>query len=185
MIIDIILDVTIIELIAGLGYFAGHILLSQKKAYGWIVKIVGGVFWIIFLFQNNNDIFAAVTIVVVAELFYGLYKWVTKNESSFTAVDDIFNALAVVTALGMICYLLVQGLYTHISALETIIVIAEISGTVLLARKKMLGWYSYIVMSACASVLVIFVNSDPAVLLGILEFSSIYFYIQGIRKLRT
>lgn len=75
-------------------------MLSKHKILGWIAKIVGGTAWIVFLFQNNNLIFMAVTVVIVLTMIYGFYKW----------------------KIGPF--------------VESIIVVAEILGTVLLARKK-------------------------------------------------
>lgn len=63
---------------------------------------------------------------------------------------------------------------------ETIIVIFEVLGTILLARKKIIGWYLYIVMISIVGILVVFINPNSAIILGILEIASIYFYIKGI-----
>ncbi len=174
----------IIGLIAGLGYFFGNVLLSREKTYGWIIKIIGGIFWIIFLYQNENFIFMAATIMVVSEMFYGLYKWLKNKKNKTTKIDIVFNILSVLVVVGVVGYFALSRLFSAGYALETIIVVAEVAGTILLAQRNVLGWYSYIVMSACASILVIFLNDSPAVVLGILEFSSIFFYIQGIKRMK-
>jgi len=177
-----ILGATLIELVAGFGYLMGHLLLSRKQISGWIVKILGGIAWIIFLFQNQNFIFMAVTVVIVLSMLYGFYKWNQGNYDKRTNVDKFFEILAAVVAIFMISRFILSGVYAAGPIFETVIVIAEILGTILLAHKIIFGWYSYIIMSLLAGVLVIFINSNPAVLLGILELSSIFFYYKGIKN---
>ena len=160
----------------------GVSLLSKKKITGWIVKIVGGIAWIVFLFLNQNHIFAAVTIVIVLTMIYGLYKWKIGKSNQRTKIDIFFEILASIVAIFMISRFLLSGLYQLAPIFETFIVIAEILGTILLARKIIAGWYSYIIMSLLAGVLVIFINPNPALILGILELTSIYFYYIGIRN---
>jgi hypothetical protein len=43
MILQEILNTSLLELIAGFGYLSGHFLLSRKHVSGWIVKIIGGI----------------------------------------------------------------------------------------------------------------------------------------------
>lgn len=182
MLLENILNTSLLELIAGFGYLSGHFLLSRHNISGWIAKIIGGTAWIVFLFQNDNLIFMAVTVVIVLTLIYGFYKWQVGKFDKHTKIDTFFEILAVLVALFMITRFLVSGLYQLGPFAESIIVVTEILGTVLLARKKIAGWYSYIVMSALAGVLVIFINPNPAIILGILEMASIYFYIKGINN---
>ena len=85
----------------------------------------------------------------------------------------------------MISRFLLSGTYELRSAIESVIVIAEISGTVLLARKKILGWYSYMLMSMLAGILVMFINPTPAVILGLMELGSLYFYYQGLKTFKS
>lgn len=63
-----------IELLVGFRYLIGHYLLSKKKIYGWLVKLVGGIAWTIFLFLNENHIFSVVAFVIVLTMIYGYYK---------------------------------------------------------------------------------------------------------------
>ena len=77
-----ILSTSLLELIAGGGYLGGHFLLSKNKGIGWLLKVIGGIAWIVFLYQNNNHIFMAVTIVVVMAMFYGFYKWQKEERES-------------------------------------------------------------------------------------------------------
>ena len=182
MILSEILNISLLEIIAGLGYLGGHLLLSRKKIAGWIIKIIGGIAWIVFLFQNENDIFGAVTVVIVAAMMYGFYKWQTGKYNQRTKIDTFFEVLAASVALFMIVRFLLLGGYQLGPIFETMIVIAEIFATVLLARKIVYGWYFHIIMSLLASALVIFINKDAAIILGILEAASIYFYYQGIRN---
>lgn len=182
MILEEIIKTSPVEIIAGLGYLIGHFLLSQNKILRWISKIIGGTAWAIFLFQNGNYIFMAVTIVVVFTMIYGFYKWGTDQYDNYTRIDRFFEILAAMVAVFMTSRFLLSGVYGLGPVFETIIVIAEIVGTVLLARKKIFGWYSYIVMSSMVGILVIFINDVPAILLGILEISSIYFYYRGARN---
>jgi hypothetical protein len=182
MILQEILNTSLLELVAGFGYLGGHFLLSKEHISGWPVKIVGGIAWIIFLLQNHNYIFGVVTIVVVMAMVYGFYKWETGKFNKRTKLDIFFEILAVTVAIFMITKFIISGVYQLTSVFETLIVIFEILGTVLLARKKLTGWYSYIVMSLLASILVIFINPNPAIVLGTLEVLSIYFYYKGIKN---
>ena len=177
-----IITITPLEAVAGFGYLIGHVLLSRRKISGWIVKIIGGTAWIVFLFQNENYIFMAVTVVIVLIMMYGFYKWTVGIFDKRTRIDLSFECLAAIVAIFMITRFLTSGVYELGPTLESAIVIAKVLGTVLLARKIILGWYAHIVMSLLAGILVIFVNSNPAVLLGILEVSSIYFYWRGIQS---
>lgn len=179
------LATTPLELIAGFGYLIGHFLLSKKNLWGWVVKIVGAICWIIFLFKNGNYIFMAVTIAVVVTMFYGLYKWQVGQASKETKVDHLLQLLTVSVATFMIGRFVYVGNYEPAPIFETFIVIAEITGTFLLARRNILGWYFLIFMSTLVGILVIFINSNPAPILGILELASIYFYIKGIRLHKT
>ncbi len=182
MILQEILNTTLIELIAGLGYLFGHFLLSKQKISGWVVKIIGGIAWIVFLFQNKNHIFMAVAIVIVLTMMYGRYKWKVGNFDKHTKVDSFFEILAAIIAIFMISKFVFSGAYQTGKILESIIVITEILGTVLLARKKVEGWYAYIITSALTGILVIFINKNPAIVLGMLEITSIYFYYKGIKS---
>jgi len=182
MLLENIINTSLLELIAGLGYLSGHFLLSKHRISGWILKIIGGSAWIVFLFQNNNLIFMTVTVVIVMTMIYGSYKWRIGKFDERTKVDKLFEILATTVAVFMILRFLLSGVYQLGSFVESIIVVAEILGTVLLARKKIVGWYSYIVMSSLAGILIIFINPNPAIVLGILEMASIYFYIKGIRN---
>ena len=177
-----IIRISPIEIIAGFGYLIGHFLLSRNKVLGWVVKIIGGIAWAIFLLQNGNYIFMAVTVVIVLTMIYGFHKWQNGKYDKYTNVDRFFEILAAIVAITMILRFLLSDEYSLGPVFETIIVIAEIMGTVLLARKKILGWYSYIIMSSLAGILVIFINTDPAILLGILEISSTYFYYKGVQN---
>lgn len=125
----------------------------------------------------------AVTIMVVLTMMYGFYKWKTDKYDQKTSIDRIFEVLTVVVAIFMIVRFIWLGIYDIGKIMEVIIVIAEISGTLLLARKNILGWYSYILMSLLVGTLVIFVNSKSAIVLGILELSSVYFYNIGIKNM--
>lgn len=183
MYIQGILNTTPIELIAGFGYLIGHLLLSQKKVAGWVVKIIGGSAWIVFLFQNENYIFMAVTVTVVLTMFYGWYKWASGLDNRRTLVDVVFEVLTVLVAVFMIARFVFIGIYQLAPILETFIVIAEITGTLLIARKNILGWPALILMGLMVATLVVFVNPNPAIILGLLELGSIYFYIQGIRNM--
>ncbi|MBI5414351.1 nicotinamide mononucleotide transporter [Candidatus Peregrinibacteria bacterium] len=182
MFLQEILRTSLIELIAGFGYLIGHFLLSQKRISGWIFKIIGGIAWVIFLFDNENFIFMAVSIVMVFTMIYGFSKWKVGKFTERTNIDAFFEILAAIVAIFMILKFVLSGISQLAPIFETIIVIAEILGTVFLARKKIAGWYSYIVMSSFAGILVIFINPNPAVLLGILEMASLYFYYKGIRN---
>lgn len=177
-----IINTSLLELIAGFGYLGGHWLLSKKKIAGWIVKMIGGIAWIIFLFQNGNNIFGAVTVVVVATMLYGFYKWKKGRYRQHTKIDAFFEILVVLVATFMILRFAFSGVYDLSPLFEAIIVTAEIFSTVLLARRIIYGWYSAILMSLMAGILVIFINDDRALLLGILEVASIYFYYKGIRN---
>ena len=44
-----IFNTSLIQIIAGVGYLIGNFLLSRKKIFGWLVKIVGGIAWVVFL----------------------------------------------------------------------------------------------------------------------------------------
>lgn len=182
MLLQEIFNTSLLEFIAGFGYLGGHFLLSKHRMSGWILKIVGGSAWAIFLLQNNNRIFMAVTVVIVLTMTYGFYKWKIGKFDKRTKIDKFFEILAVIVAIFMISQFLLSGVYQIGPFVESIIVVAEILGTVLLARKKMAGWYSYIVMSSLAGILVIFINPNPAIILGILEIASIYFYIKGLKN---
>jgi hypothetical protein len=183
MILEEVISVTPLELIAGMGYLLGHFFLSRKNKFGWIVKMMGGIAWIVFLFQNNNLIFASVTIVVVMTMIYGFYKWQRfGRDAGRTRIDIFFEYLAVIVAIIMIARVLTLGLYNLSSVFESLIVVVEILGTVMLAYKKIIGWYLYIVMSSLAGILVVFINPNPAIVLGLLEVCSIYFYYKGIRN---
>lgn len=182
MLIENILSTSLLEFAAGFGYLIGHLLLSRHNIWGWILKIIGGFAWIVFLFMNQNYIFSAVTIVIVLAFIYGFYKWKIGKFDLRTRIDVFFELLAVLVAIIMIFRLAILGKYNLGFFVESIIVVAEISGTILLARKKVLGWYAYIVMSLLVGVLVIFVNTNPALVLGVLEMSAVYFYIRGIKN---
>lgn len=182
MLLQEIMNISLIELIAGFGYLIGHILLSKNNILGWIVKIIGGIAWIVFLFQNSNNIFGSVTIIIVLTMMYGFYKWKIGKPDERTNIDLSFEILASIVAIFMISRFVLSGSYQLPPVFETIIVIAEILGTVLLTRKKIAGWYSYILMSLLAGILVIFINPNSAIILGILELSSIYFYYYGIQN---
>ena len=126
----------------------------------------------------------ASTIVVTIQMIYGAILWFIGFErGKFHTYDIAFMSLATITSLGAIAHLLWMHEYSSISFLETIIVIAEIAGTILLARKNIAGWYFYIFMSALVTYLLIFVNPVPAVILGFLEFCLVFFDIQGIRRM--
>lgn len=172
----------IVELCAGLGYLIGNALLSRNALSGWVVKIIGGVAWILFLALNQNYIFMASTTVVVMTMIYGFFEWKHGTHDVRTLVDVLFEIVAVVVAGVMIGRVIFFGAYTAAPFFEAGIVIAEIFGTVLLARKRMLGWYCYIIMSVLVGILVIVINRDSAPVLGLLELSSIYFYLQGVRN---
>ncbi|MDD9953177.1 MAG: nicotinamide mononucleotide transporter [Candidatus Woesearchaeota archaeon] len=180
-----IFSISAIELVAGLGYLIGHILLSKKHILGWIAKILGGIAWVTFLMQNENYIFMAVTTVVVLTMVYGLYKWNTGTYDTRTKVDLFFEVLVAAVAVVMITRFLLSGVYDIAPIFEVFIVLAEVLGTILLARKLILGWYLYILMSVLVGILVIFINQHPALLLGILELSSLYFYYKGIRNFQN
>ncbi|MBI5457831.1 nicotinamide mononucleotide transporter [Candidatus Kaiserbacteria bacterium] len=183
-VLNLLLNVTPIELVAGLGYLFGHILLSKGLTSGWIIRIAGGIAWVIFLILNKNYIFMAVTTVIVLAMFYGLYKWRSGEFDKRSTLDIFFEVLAWIVAAVVISYFLISQNYSLNELLQTAIVILEISGTMLLARKLVLGWYAYIVMSTLVAVLIIFINPQPAPVLGLLELASIYFYIQGITNNR-
>ncbi len=124
-----------------------------------------------------------VTVMNVTTMMYGLYKWKSGIvQRSF--IDIFFEIATMCSAFIMIGLYVSQAVFSLQKTLETIIVVAEISGTMLLARKHIMGWYLLIVMSSLVGYLVIFVNPEPAVILGILELASIYFYIAGIRAFR-
>lgn len=123
-----------------------------------------------------------VTIVIVLTMFYAFYKWHIGDYDKYTNIDRFFGILAVAVAIFMIARFIISGNYNIAPIFETIIVIAEISATVLLAYRKIAGWYACIVMSTLASILVAFINPNPAIVLGILEASSIYFYYKGIKS---
>jgi hypothetical protein len=182
MFLQVVYSTSLLELIAGAGYLLGHFLLSRQNALGWVVKVVSGSAWVIFLYQHENYIFMAVTMVVVLTMLYGFYKWKVGIFDTRTKVDTFFEIVAGLTAVFMIAHFALSGVYQLGGFMECIIVTAEILGTVLLARKIIIGWYAYIVMSLLAGALVIFVNPSPAVVLGILELASIYFYYRGIRS---
>ncbi|MBU1178646.1 nicotinamide mononucleotide transporter family protein [Patescibacteria group bacterium] len=182
MFLQEIVNTSPLELIAGFGYLGGHWLLSKKKIAGWVVKIIGGIAWIIFLLQNGNNIFGAVTVVVVVAMMYGFYKWKKDRYRQHTKIDTFFEILAILVAMFMILRFALSGVYNLSPIFEAIIVSAEILSTILLARRIIYGWYSCILMSLMAGILVIFINDDRALLLGILELASIYFYCQGIRN---
>jgi len=154
----------------------------KKNISGWIVKIIGGIAWIVFLFQNENNIFGSVTVVIVLTMMYGFYKWKIGKPNERTIIDLSFEILATIVAVFMISRFILSGSYQLPPIFETIIVMAEILGTILLARKKIIGWYSYIVMSMLAGILVIFINPNPAIVLGIFELTAIYFYYRGIQN---
>lgn len=179
---NLLSNIPIVELIAGLGYLGGHILLARKQTVGWLVKILGGIGWVLFLYLNANYIFMANTAVVVLLMCYGLYKWHQGRLNEHTAIDSGFETLAGATALIVGALLIVSGQYTFGPFIETLIVIAELLGTVFLAQGKILGWYSYTAMSLFVIYLVAFVNESSAPILALLELASIYFYIQGIRR---
>lgn len=182
MVLENILHTSLLELVAWFGYLGWHFLLSQKRIFGWILKIIWWIAWIIFLFQNQNYIFWAVTIIVVTTMFYGLYKWRVKKFDTYTYIDTLFEWVTIMVAIFMISKFIFSWLF-HLSALfETGIVIAEILWTILIAREKIYGWYSYIIMSSLASILVIFINPSPSLVLGILEWASIYFYYKGVQN---
>jgi len=173
-----------IELTAGLGYFIGNYFLSRDKVIGWNLKIIGGIAWIVFLYLNKNYIFMAVMVMIVLTMLYGLYKWKHKLFNTRTIVDKAFEILTVLVAISMVTVYIVQKNYSFPVGFETLIVIAEITATMLLARKLIAGWYTFIVYGVLVGVLVIFVNPQPAILLGLLELASIYFYIQGIKLMK-
>lgn len=175
----------LIQLVAGLGYLVGHYLLSRKKTSGWLARILGGLGWVIFLYLNGNYIFMAVVIVIVLMMMYGFYKWHYGIWDVRTFVDRIFELLTVSVAVFMIVWFAAKGNYSASMLLETCIVIAEIAGTMLLARKYIVGWYAYIVMSVLVGILIMFVNPTPAILLGLLELASIYFFVEGIKGMRS
>ncbi|MFZ2193523.1 MAG: nicotinamide mononucleotide transporter [Candidatus Moraniibacteriota bacterium] len=173
---------TPIELIAGFGYLIGHFLLSNKRTSGWIIKMIGAIAWTTFLFQNQNYIFMSVSIIIVLMMLYGFYKWKIGQYNKQTNIDRFFEIIAAVVAISMILRFAFSGIY-HLGPLfESLIVTAEILGTILLANKKIAGWYFYIIMSILVGILVIFVNPKPAIILGILEMASIYFYYNGIKN---
>ena len=82
-----IINITPIELIAGFGYLIGHFLLSKKHVSGWIIKIIGGIAWGVFLFHNENYIFMAVTTVIVLTMIYGFYKWKVGKYNQRTKIN--------------------------------------------------------------------------------------------------
>ena len=182
--LNLLLNFTPIELVAGFGYLFGHVLLSKGITAGWVIRIAGGIAWVIFLLLNQNYIFMAVTTVVVLAMFYGLYKWRSGRFDERSSVDIFFEVLASVVGVMMVGYFAISQSYSLSELLQTAIVILEISGTILLARKLVLGWYAYVGMSVLVAVLIIFINPQPALLLGLLELASIYFYIQGITNNR-
>ncbi len=185
MTLENFLDISAIELVAGLGYLFGNFLLSQKKTVGWIVKIIGGSAWTIFLFLNQNYIFMAVMITVLFMMVYGFYKWRVGQYDVHTKIDIGFEALAVLVAALMTLRFLILQDYTLSGFVEIAIVSAEIIGTILLAQKRHIGWYFYTVMSILVGVLVIFLNEKSAPLLGFLEWCSIYFYYKGIKNMKV
>src|SRR3989344_1205416 len=67
--LNLLLNFTPIELVAGFGYLFGHVLLSKGITAGWVIRIAGGIAWVIFLLLNQNYIFMAVTTVVVLAMF--------------------------------------------------------------------------------------------------------------------
>lgn len=178
---ELLANTSVIELIAGLGYLGGHILLARRQTIGWVIKILGGIGWVLFLYLNANYIFMANTAVVVLLMCYGLYKWHQGSIDQHSTIDSIFELLAGATAFIVGLLLVVNGEYTFGSFIETVIVVAELSGTVWLAQGKILGWYSYCVMSLLVVYLVAFVNESSAPVLALLELGSMYFYIQGVR----
>jgi len=155
------INVSLIELIAGFGYLFGHFLLSRKNIFGWIIKIIGGIAWIIFLLQNENYIFMTVTIVIVLTMIYGFYKWKTEKYDERTIIDRFFEISAIIVAMFMVSRFVLSSVYKLAPIFETVIVIAEILGTIFLAHKKIAGWYSYTIMSLLAGMLVIFINPNP------------------------
>lgn len=174
----------VLQLTGGVGYLLGHYFLSRKSWIGWGYKIIGGSAWTIFLFLNENYIFMTSTIMVVLTMFYGLFKWRKNIFDQRTPIDKSFEVLTLFTVGLSIIYFLIQHEYSLLRVLETVAAVAEISGTMLLARKYIFGWYAYIVMSLVVASFVIFINPQPAVVIGILELLSIYFYIVGIRSMR-
>ncbi len=170
---------------AGIGYLVGTVFLARKQTIGWGLKLLGGIGWVIFQYQHENYIFMAATMVLLFLMAYGLYQWSTGRPEERTAVDLFFEVLAGLAALIVMVRLLLTGEYYLSSLLETVIVIVEIAGTVWLAQAKVHGWYAYIVMSLLVFVLVTVVNPNPNPILGLLEFCSIYFYVQGIRAFST
>ena len=135
MFLQEVINTSPIELTAGFGYLIGHFLLSKKNISGWIIKIIGGTAWIVFLFQNENYIFMAVTIVIVLTMIYGFYKWKISKYNQRTNIYTFFEILAIIVAIFMISRFVLSGVYELAPIFETIIVIAEILGTVLIARK--------------------------------------------------
>ncbi len=115
-------------------------------------------------------------------MIYGFYKWKIWKTDKRTNIDKFFEFLAIAVAIFMITRFVISGVYSLAPVFETIIVIAEIFWTMMLARKKIIGWYSYFVMSVLASSLVIFINPNPALILWILELSSLYFYYNWIKN---
>lgn len=182
MVAQDLLNVSLIELTAELGYLGGHFLLARKQSAGWIVKTVGAMGWVTFQYQNQNYIFMSVTIVMVFLLLYGFHEWQTGQQNRHTHVDTFFSIVASVVVLLMITRFILADTYQLAALFETLIVIAEIAGTMLLARGAVLGWYSYTVMSVLIAVLIVFINPESAPILAILELASIYFYVQGIQQ---
>lgn len=177
-------NVVALQLFAGLGYLFGTTLIAKNNILGWPIKIVGGVAWVIFLIENNNTLFGVVTMITVTTMIYGWHKWHQEIFDQITPIDKFFTALTGVTILAVIVMLIASGNYTAGTGLETIIVIAEILGTVLLARKRVVGWYLYILMSLCVVLLITFVNTHSAPILGLLELMLLGVYIKGIKTMK-
>jgi hypothetical protein len=123
-----------LELTVACANVASELLLARKKLYGWVWAIGASLLTGLFFLVQHDDILALFEVLNVPFSMYGFHKW-KQHIEKVTTIDKTI-------AYGAIFVVFV---YTFASSqqsfIQMIASLAFLLGSILIARKKKLGWY--------------------------------------------
>lgn len=185
-----------IEIIAAtLGIIAIYFQIKVKPFY-WVISLVVSSMYIIVYFSAKLYADMSMQFYYVGMSIYGLYVWLSGNNSSdkkiihISKIKDLKSWLliALISALSffIIGFILKQFTDSNVPWWDSFTTSLSFVATWMLARKKIENWLVWIVVDATSVALYIYKQLYPTTILFIiLTLLAIVGYFQWKRELRT
>lgn len=114
----------------------------------WAVGIVGIVAYFFLFYQEKLYAEMGLQVIFFAQSLYGWYHW-SKNRDSLgkvnvlniTKLEVIISTITLIFGTGFIYYLLITFTDASIPTLDAFTAVVSLTANILLARRKIEGWY--------------------------------------------